>query len=160
VAAEARAVATGVRGFQDPDPVRLRQMGVLADDFNAALGIKTNFRALGADPGDLANGGLAAQCNAKLLEVVVKGKEHRFGFDGRQVALNPAIPIQNICQRVSGTCQPRCADASAAAVASGIKGFSGDEDPVRLRQMGVLADKFNAALGNTSNFENAPIDLN
>jgi hypothetical protein len=158
LAAKAQAEATGVRGFQDPDPVRLRQMGVLADNFNAALGLTTNFRALGAD--SIVNDGGVAQCNAKQLQVVVKGKEHRFGFDGRQVALNAAIPIQNICQQVSQSCQSVCAAAAAAAAATGIKGFSGDDNAEQLRQMGVLADDFNAALGSTSNFQNAPIFLN
>jgi hypothetical protein len=157
-AAEATAVATGVRGFQDSDPVKLRQMGVLADNFNAALGLKTNFKALGADS-NVTDGGVV-QCNAKQLQVVVQGKEHRFGFDGRQVALNPAIPIQNICQQVSASCQTTCSNAATGAAATGIKGFSGADDAVKLRQMGVLADDFNAALGSSSNFKNAPIFLN
>jgi hypothetical protein len=151
--AKARAEATGVRGFQDSDPVRLRQMGVLADDFNRALGIRTRFRDLGAD----ADAPAAQICNAKLLQVIVQGKEHRFGFDGRQVALNPAIPIQNICQGVNATCKPRCAAAEAAAIASGVRGFSGAPDAAKLRQMGVLADQFNATLGGTSDFTNRPI---
>ena len=130
---------------------------MLADDFNFALGLSTNFGDLGADEGEDLG---PVQCNAKLLQVLIKGKEHRFGFDGRQVALNPAIPIQNICQRVSAGCQATCATATAAAVATGIKGFSGNPDPAKLRLMGVLADSFNAALGNSSNFTNAPIDLN
>jgi hypothetical protein len=156
-AAKARAEATGVRGFQDSDPARLHAMGVLADEFNAALGNVTHFSALGLDSG---GGGAEPACNAKLLEVLVKGKEHRFGFDGRQVALNPAIPIDNICQKVASSCQTRCATAKAAAVATGIKGFSGNDDAVKLRQMGTLADSFNKALGNASNFEAGPIDLN
>ena len=140
------AVRSGVRGFQDPDPVRLRQMGVLADTFNASLGLDTNFSDLGADPGG------PVQCNAKALEVIVQGREHRFGFDGRQVALNPSIPMQNICQRVSGSCASTCATAKAAAEATGIKGFSGDLDLAQLRRMGELADTFNAALGIVTNF--------
>jgi hypothetical protein len=162
-AARARAQASGVRGFQDSDPVRLRAMGVVADEFNAALGNLTNFSALGDAAGGGAGGGAGGAepaCNAKLLEVLIKGKEHRFGFDGRQVALNPAIPIDNICQRVAATCQARCATAKAAAIATGIKGFSGNPDPVKLRQMGTLADSFNKALGNPSNFESGPINLN
>jgi len=159
--AEAAAVATGVKGFQDSDPVKLHQMGVLADTFNKALGIITTFSKLG-DPGTgTGTGGGTAplQCNAKLLEVVVQGKEHRFGFDGRQVALNPAIPIQNICQQVSASCKTTCATATTAAVATGIKGFSGADNAAALRQMGVLADAFNAALGNTSDFTDNPIAL-
>jgi len=157
--AEAAAVATGVKGFQDSDPVKLHQMGVLADTFNKALGIITTFSKLG-DTGTGTGGGTAPiQCNAKLLEVVVQGKEHRFGFDGRQVALNPAIPIQNICQQVSASCQTTCATATTAAVATGIKGFSGADNAAALRQMGVLADAFNAALGNTSDFTDNPIAL-
>jgi hypothetical protein len=161
--ARARAQASGVRGFQDPDPARLHQMGVLADEFNAALGNTTHFSDLGTEVnggGAAGGGGGAVVCNAKALEVSVKGKEHRFGFDGRQVALNPAIPIQNICQRVSAGCQATCASAGAAAAATGVKGFSGNDDPVRLRQMGVLADTFNAALGNKTDFTNSPLNLN
>jgi hypothetical protein len=143
------AVRSGVRGFQDPDPVRLRQMGVLADTFNASLGFDTSFSDLGADaPG----GGGPVQCNAKALEVIVQGREHRFGFDGRQVALNPAIPMQNICQRVSASCASTCATAKATAEATGIKGFTGDLDLAQLRRMGELADAFNAALGLVTNF--------
>jgi hypothetical protein len=155
--AKARAEATGIRGFQDADPVKLHLMGVLADDFNAALGLTTHFADLGsATPPDPAQ----QACNAKLLQVLVKGKEHRFGFDGRQVALNPAIPIQNICQQVAQTCKSRCAAAQSLAVATGIKGFSGNEDPALLRKMGALADSFNLALGNPTNFQSGPIDLN
>jgi hypothetical protein len=156
--ARAQAIATGVKGFQDTDPVRLRQMGQLADTFNAALGNRTNFRALGAD--SLSAGPQAAQCNAKVLQVVVQGKEHRFGFDGRQVALNPQIPMDNICQPLAGSCKAVCTAAEQAAVATGVKGFSGADNAVQLRQMGVLADTFNAAMGHTSNFANAPIFLN
>jgi hypothetical protein len=143
------AVQSGVKGFQDEDPVKLRQMGVLADTFNASLGIETDFSELGADePG----GGGAVACNAKPLEVIVQGKEHRFGFDGRQVALNPSIPMQNICQRVSAGCATTCAAAKATAEATGIKGFSGDLDLGKLRLMGELADAFNAALGLVTDF--------
>jgi hypothetical protein len=160
--AEAAAVATGVKGFQDTDPVKLHQMGVLADTFNKALGLTTKFSDLGTDTGGGGGGGggtAPIQCNAKLLQVVVQGKEHRFGFDGRQVALNPAIPIQNICQQVSASCKATCTTATTAAVATGIKGFSGADNAAALRQMGVLADAFNAALGNTSDFTDSPIKL-
>jgi hypothetical protein len=148
--AKAEAVASGVKGFQDPDPVRLRQMGILADTFNAALGLDTNFSDLGADE---PTGGGPVVCNAQLLQVIVKGREHRFGFDNRQVALNPAIPMQNICQKVSASCTATCNTAKAAAEATGIRGFTGNFDPVKVRQMGKLADDFNKALGNTSGFE-------
>jgi hypothetical protein len=155
--ARARAQATGIKGFQDVDPVRLRQMGIVADTFNAALGLRTNFRALGGD--SLAAGPAAAVCNAKVLEVVVQGKEHRFGFDGRQVALNPQIPMDNICQPLAGSCKAVCSSAEAAAVATGIRGFSGADNAEQLRQMGALADAFNAALGHVSNFTDMPILL-
>jgi hypothetical protein len=154
--AEATARATGVRGFQDVDPVRLRQMGRLADTFNAALGIATRFRDLGADRVDASN---VAQCNAKVLQVVVRGREHRFGFDGRQVALNPAIPIDNICQPMAGSCKAVCLDAKNVAVASGVRGFSGNDDAVQLQKMGVLADTFNASLGHSTGFARSPIVL-
>ncbi len=131
-------------------------MGGLADDFNAALGLATNFKALGADPGTPE---AVLGCNARQLQVVVKGKEHRFGFDGRQVALNPAIPIDNLCNQLSGSCRAICTAAKAAAVATGVKGFSGSPDPARLRQMGVLADDFNAAFGRRTDFANRPIFL-
>lgn len=156
--AEAAAVATGIKGFQDSDPARLHQMGVLADTFNKALGITTNFSALGTDTGTGTGTGAAA-CNAKQLQVVVKAKEHRFGFDGRQVALNPQIPMDNICQPLTGTCKTTCTAAEATAISTGIKGFSGADNATALRQMGVLADAFNAAMGTTSNFTNAPIIL-
>ena len=157
--AEAAAIATGVKGFQDSDPARLHQMGVLADTFNKALGITTNFSALGTtDPGTGSGGGAVA-CNAKQLQVVVKAKEHRFGFDGRQVALNPKIPMDNICQPLTGTCKTTCTAAEAVGLSTGVKGFSGADDAAALRQMGVLADTFNAALGTKSNFTNAPIIL-
>jgi len=160
-AARDAAIATGVRGFTgDDDDVKLRQMGQLADDFNAALGLQTNFKNLGAAAPPAGNGGAPqAACNAKLLQVVVKGREHRFGFDGRQVALNPGIPMSNICQSLRGECRSRCDGASAAASASGIKGFTGNDDATKLRQMGTLADGFNAALGNRSNFTDLPILL-
>ena len=147
--AKAEAVASGVTGFQDSDPVRLRQMGVLADTFNGALGLDTNFSELGADA---PPGGGAVQCNGKALEVIVQGREHRFGFDGRQVALNPAIPMQNICQGVSAGCSATCNAAKAAAEATGVKGFTGDLDLAKLRLMGVLADTFNAAIGIITKF--------
>jgi hypothetical protein len=99
-----------------------------------------------------------AACNATILQVIVRGKEHRFGFDGQQVALNPSIPIANICQnRVNAQCKATCTGAANAAAASGVKGFSGDDDPVKLRAMGVLADTFNAALGDRTDFTDDPI---
>lgn len=162
--AKTQAEATGIKGFQDTDPVKLHQMGVLADTFNAALGLQTNFKALGtaapAGNNGAGAGGAPVQCNAKVLQVLVKGREHRFGFDGRQVALNPAIPMQNICQQVSSGCRTTCDAAKAEAEATGIKGFSGDDDAAKLRQMGQLSDKFNARLGNISNFAANPINLN
>jgi hypothetical protein len=165
--ARAKVAASGVRGFQDADPVKLNKMGVVADEFNAALGLTTRFRDLGSatpppppPPGGGGGGGGAVACNAKKLEVSFRGKEHRFGFDNRQVALNPAIPMQNICQQVASGCQTTCNTAKAAAEATGIKGFSGDDDPVKLRQMGELADAFNKALGNTTNFTQNPLNLN
>jgi hypothetical protein len=154
--AAANARATGIRGFQDADPVRLRQMGRLADDFNAALGMVTRFSELGADS---LTGDAVKACGAKQLQVVVRGREHRFGFDGRQVALNPAIPIDNICNSMGGSCRQLCTTAKSAAQASGVTGFSGPFDAARLRQMGVLADKFNATFGSTTNFASAPIFL-
>jgi hypothetical protein len=99
-------------------------------------------------------------CNGKALQVIVKGKEHRFGFDNRQVALNPAIPMQNICQGVAAGCRATCDAAKAAAEATGVRGFSGDPNPTRLRLMGRLADTFNRALGITTNFEASPIVQN
>jgi hypothetical protein len=149
--AKQEALATGVTGFQDSDPVRLRQMGILADNFNATFDIDTNFGELGADSPD--EGGPLV-CNAKPLEVIVQGREHRFGFDGRQVALNAAIPMQNICQQVASGCTATCNAAKAAAEATGVRGFTGDFDLAKVRQMGQLADTFNAAVGNTTNFRN------
>jgi hypothetical protein len=182
--AEAAAVATGVKGFTgDNVPAQLRAMGRLADAFNAALGNKSDFadhpvdQDTGVDPSHDPNASTSdppppvanadagaaapsppAACNATTLQVIVRGKEHRFGFDGQQVALNPSIPIANICQnRVNAACKATCTGAANAAAASGVKGFSGDDDPVKLRAMGQLADTFNAALGDRTDFADDPI---
>lgn len=56
-------------------------------------------------------------------------------------------------------CSATCASAQQAAVATGIKGFSGNDDAAKLRQMGQLADTFNKALGNQSDFADKPILL-
>ena len=90
-------------------------------------------------------------------EVIVQGREHRFGFNNQQVALNPAIPIQDICQKVTASCSTSCASAGAAAAATGVRGFSGADNATQLRQMGELADHFNAALGNSTDFTDHPI---
>jgi hypothetical protein len=186
--AEAAAVATGVKGFSGNNvPAQLRAMGALADAFNAALGASTDFAdhpidqdpgvnassdpnasttatiatptAPSADAGATSTAPPATSCNATILQVIVKEKEHRFGVNDQQVALNPEIPIQNICQNdVSKSCSAICFDAEAAAVATGIKGFSGNNVPAQLRAMGQLADTFNAALGNVTDFAAHPID--
>ncbi|HEY2515223.1 MAG TPA: hypothetical protein VGI39_30360 [Polyangiaceae bacterium] len=177
--AEAAAVATGVKGFSgDNVPAQLRAMGQLADAFNAALGNRSDFaeHPIDQDPGATSNdpnasttasagaatdagSSGAVACNATVLQVIVNAKEHRFGFDNQQVALNPAIPIQNICQnRVSAGCKGACNAAASAAAATGVKGFSGTNVPAHLRAMGELADTFNAALGNKSDFTDHPID--
>jgi hypothetical protein len=156
--AKAQAQSTGIKGFQNNDPVLLHQMGALADQFNAAMGLITEFRALGAV--SFNQPGVVAECGAKTLQVIVKGKEHRFGFDNNQVALNPAIPINDICSSNNGLgpgCVMVCQAAGANALKTGGFGFSGNDDPVKLRQMGVLADLFNSAMGHPSNFTNAPI---
>ena len=184
--AEATAVATKVKGFSGTNvPAQLRAMGQLADAFNAALGTKTDFadHPIDQDPGvtdpsadpnasttatspsrdggsgnsSAGGGGTTASCNATSLEVIVQGKEHRFGFNDQQVALNPAIPIQDICQKMTASCSTSCASAGAAAAATGVRGFSGPDNPTQLRQMGELADHFNAALGNSTDFTDHPI---
>ena len=184
--AEAAAVATGVKGFSGSNvPAQLRAMGQLADAFNAALGSRTDFadHPIDQDPGvtnpstdpnastttaapsgdggsgssSAGGGATAASCSATVLEVIVQGQEHRFGFDNQQVALNPAIPIQDICQRVTATCSSACASAGAVAAATGVRGFSGPDNPTQLRQMGALADRFNATLGNSTDFADHPI---
>jgi hypothetical protein len=176
--AEAAAVASNVKGFSGNNvPAQLRAMGQLADTFNAALGNTSDFadHPIDQDPGANPNtdpnastttssgtagqgGGGAVSCNATVLEVIVQGPEHRFGFDGQQVALNPLIPIQNICQnRVSSSCTATCAQAEKDAAAEGVKGFSGADDPAQLRRMGDLADAFNRALGNATDFADHPI---
>jgi hypothetical protein len=151
--AKATVVASGITGFQDADPVRLHQMGVVADKFNKSFGIVSHFSDLGSEVLD------PADCGAKQLQVVVRAKEHRFGFDGAQVALNPQIPMDNICQKLSGSCKAACSAAEATAVATGVKGFSGADNAAALKLMGQLADKFNADMGSTSNFTNNPIVL-
>jgi hypothetical protein len=45
------------------------------------------------------------------------------------------------------------------AVASGVRGFSGNDDAVQLQKMGVLADTFNASLGHSTGFARSPIVL-
>ncbi|KAJ3270696.1 hypothetical protein HDV01_007520 [Terramyces sp. JEL0728] len=85
-------------------------------------------------------------CNADTLQVITQGRENRFGLDGQQVALNPAIPIQRICQKVDPSCAQKCQQATDAAVATGVKGFQ-DTDPAKLAAMQKLAADFNAALG-------------
>lgn len=93
-------------------------------------------------------------CNAKPLEVIITGRENRFGLDGQQVALNPAIPMDRICNAVSKDCTQTCKAAAAAAVATGVKDFQDtDTDPVKLFKMGELADNFNASLGIETNFK-------
>ena len=178
--AEAAAVATGVKGFSgDNVPAQLHAMGKLADAFNAALGNRSDFadHPIDQDPGanaatdpnasTTASAGTgsgagssgAVACNATILQVIVNQKEHRFGFDDRQVALNPAIPIQNICQnRVSAACKETCNAAASAAAATGVKGFSGNNVPAQLHAMGQLADAFNEALGTKTDFADHPID--
>ena len=104
-------------------------------------------------------------CEAPVLEVIVSGTataaEQRFGVDGVQVALNPNIPIENICQnRVADACKDRCRAAQAEVVASGVRGQSGALNEDNLRKMGEQADNFNRALGNTSNFAADPIFKN
>ncbi|KAJ3310222.1 hypothetical protein HDV04_005161 [Boothiomyces sp. JEL0838] len=88
----------------------------------------------------------AGGCNAEPLQVISQGRENRFGLGGQQVALNPAIPIQRICQKVNPACSQICTDATNAAVATGVKGFQ-DSDPAKLAQMVKVANDFNAALG-------------
>lgn len=113
----------------------------------------------GAGAGAGVGAGASAQnCNAKTLEVIVQGQEHRFGFDGRQVALGIQIPIQNICQQVDASCADTCAQAAQAA--EGVRGFSGPPNPAQLKAMGEAADAFNAALGNPTNFATDPIIQN
>ncbi|KAJ3178842.1 hypothetical protein HDU85_005035 [Gaertneriomyces sp. JEL0708] len=93
----------------------------------------------------------AAQCNYQEMEVSEQGSERRFGKGGQQVALNPAIVAQQICDQGRGDnnadCQAKCTEATAAIVASGVRG-GGD-----LKVMGKAADDFNRALGKNTNFE-------
>ena len=79
------------------------------------------FDAPSDDGNDLGAGGLAAVCKAKPLEVIVKGRENRFGLDGQQVALNPGIPMERICKQVGSGCTQICNTARAEAEATGIK---------------------------------------
>jgi hypothetical protein len=146
--------ASGVRGFQGEDAARLAAMNALVDDLNAILGNGAGAADQGGDDDEQDDDGQAAQCNAKELQVIVQGKEQRFGFDGRQVALNPAIPMQNICNDFGQDqlCRAACDAARTRAIATGVKGISGNLDVANLRRMGELADEFNRVNGNTSNF--------
>ncbi|KAI8843144.1 hypothetical protein BC829DRAFT_420117 [Chytridium lagenaria] len=95
----------------------------------------------------------AGQCaDVRKMDFVVNGREHRFGIDGTQVALNPAIVVQQICDRANGQCKDICIAAGATLVATGVKGFSGDvADPARDLLNAQAADTFNKALGNPTN---------
>jgi hypothetical protein len=154
--AEELAQSSGIRGFQGVDAARLQSMRELADDLNGILGNETSFGGAdtGAGDGD-DDADVPVQCNAKELQVIVQGKEQRFGFDNRQVALNPAIPMQNICNALQGSCRTVCDAAREDAIATGVKGTSGDIDLANLQRMGKLADDFNRRNGKASNFENA-----
>ncbi|KAJ3126618.1 hypothetical protein HK098_007373, partial [Nowakowskiella sp. JEL0407] len=103
-----------------------------------------------ANTGNNVNNGNQAvsgkNCNAKKVEVVVVGNEQRFGFDGQQVALNPIIPIDRICNSFAqdAECKSRCEAAKAVAAATGVKGNSQGQGD--LAAMQKLADDFNAAM--------------
>ncbi|KAI8843142.1 hypothetical protein BC829DRAFT_297170 [Chytridium lagenaria] len=95
----------------------------------------------------------AGQCaDVRKMDFVVQGREHRFGIDNTQVALNPAIVVQQICDRANGQCKDICNAAGAALVATGVKGFTSDAaDPARDLLNAQAADTFNKALGNPTN---------
>ncbi|KAJ3207781.1 hypothetical protein HDU67_007248 [Dinochytrium kinnereticum] len=162
--AGAALIASGARGFSGAaDPQKDVLNAQAADTFNAANGKRTNIAAafLAAAGG---NGGGAAQpaaaggvnaagnCNTETMDYIVQGTQHRFGKDGRQVALNPAIVVQQICNRATqGQCKTTCEQAGAALIASGVTGFSGGADPQRDNLNARAADTFNAANGKRTN---------
>ncbi|KAI8916266.1 hypothetical protein EDD86DRAFT_244198 [Gorgonomyces haynaldii] len=156
------AVATGVKGFSgDDNAAQLKAMGELADKFNAALGIKTDFAnapgTQAAQGGATGGAAGAGTCKTGPVQVIVKGQEHRFGLDGQQVALNPAIPIQRLCDRAGQSCAAACQQINQIVAASGVKGFSGADDAAKLKAMGQLADQVNKLFGTTTDFTNKPI---
>jgi hypothetical protein len=163
--AQALVRQSPVRGFKGTDPAKQKAMGEVADAFNAALGNDTNFSDVAGQAGANGESGAAVSCNAPVLQVIVSGRtesaEQRFGVDGNQVALNPNIPMENICQnRVASECRDRCRAAQAAVVASTVRGQSGALNRDNLRKMGEQADNFNRALGNATNFAASPIFKN
>ncbi|KAJ3115681.1 hypothetical protein HDU96_000229 [Phlyctochytrium bullatum] len=91
-------------------------------------------------------GGCASQ-GVRRMTFTVQGSESRFGIEGQQVALNPAIVVQQICDRAQGQCQQLCRDEGAKLVASGVRGFSGAPDAARAATNEAAANAFNAALG-------------
>ncbi|KAJ3098244.1 hypothetical protein HDU97_004166 [Phlyctochytrium planicorne] len=180
-AAKAAVDASGVKGISSDNAAevaqRLSEMAKVADQFNAALGNKSNFVAKftgagaagaggagaakggkkgGKKGGNVGGGGGGAaaggSCNFKKLQAIKQGVENRFGFDGRQVALNPAIPAQNICDSAQGNCKTACLKAKDNIAASGIKGFQDNNNPknLKLADLQKAADKFNAELARAS----------
>ncbi|KAJ3111792.1 hypothetical protein HDU96_005340 [Phlyctochytrium bullatum] len=176
------------RGGRNLDAAQLQAVGQAADQFNAAIGARTNFAAqlaggagaakakgnnnnnnnngggqknqgqqkkqannqggaakAGANKG-AAGGGCAAQ-GVRPMNYIIQGQEHRFGVDGRQVALNPAIVVQQICDRAQGDCKNRCEAAGARLVAKGVRGFSGGQDAAKDAANAAAAAAFNAELG-------------
>ncbi|KAJ3111791.1 hypothetical protein HDU96_005339 [Phlyctochytrium bullatum] len=159
--AGAALVASGARGFSGGnDPAKDLFNAQQADIFNAALGNPTNvagkFQAAAAGAGNNngagngGNGGNGGSCKAqgvRTMEYIIRGQEHRFGVDGNQVALNPAIVVQQICDRAQGECQTRCRAAGDRLIAKGVRGFSGGQDAAKDAANKAAADAFNAELG-------------
>ncbi|KAJ3210760.1 hypothetical protein HDU67_005038 [Dinochytrium kinnereticum] len=94
------------------------------------------------------------QCsNVRQFGYIVQGNEHRFGFlPNSQVALNPAIVVDQICNPVpTGECKTLCQAAGAELIAKGVRGFSSAVPNVAKDiENAEAADAFNARLGNPS----------
>ncbi|KAJ3118543.1 hypothetical protein HK098_005911 [Nowakowskiella sp. JEL0407] len=184
----AQVNVNGKKGGAGLSADQQKALGQVADTFNKAIGITTNFaNSFGGTAGNgqqnnngnnkkqnngnkkqnngnnkkqnnqnnnannqnNGNGAAAGgSCSAQKLEVVVVGKEQRFGLNGQQVALNPIIPIERICNSFANNgnsaCKAKCDAAKAGAAATGVKGNSQGQGD--LAAMQKLANDFNAAL--------------
>lgn len=150
--------ATGIKGGSNQD---LAVMGKVADDFNAALGKKTDFEGKlggagnagdnGAGNGNNNAGGNGANntgggaCNYQDITIVPQGEEQRFGKGAQAVALNPVIVAEQICNegrnQNDAQCQAKCDQAKTALGATGIKGGKNADVAV----LNKVADDFNGA---------------
>ncbi|KAG9003705.1 hypothetical protein FRB93_010926 [Tulasnella sp. JGI-2019a] len=133
--------------------------GASADQFNAALGIQTNFAANPVDePAALSSTGTLnfGSCTNPAVQFGL-------GFDGRTEnsfepedqtefnhgsALNIAIVTQFICDRLNDQCLAPASTVTACRAAQALTNATA----------GAAADQFNAALKITTNFAQNPVN--